>query len=146
MEDALGLVLQLGLALLEPLISTGGRGGTQHITQAQLPVPAAQPLQALLLLVQLGQGQLGLGDLLVDLGQILAALGQPAGTMASPPAASTSWTARVMPSAKAGASGTSQADCPTDTAPVRRSSRHTATRWRDGSAGTRNSNTIHSTP
>jgi hypothetical protein len=26
---------------------------------------------------------------------------------------------------------------------VRRSSRHTATRWREGSAGTRNSNTIH---
>jgi hypothetical protein len=39
-------------------------------------VPAAQPLQALPLLVQFGQGQLGLGDLLVDLGQVLATLGQ----------------------------------------------------------------------
>jgi hypothetical protein len=51
-----------------------------------------------------------------------------------------------MPSAKAGAAGASQADWPNETAPVRRSSRQTATRWRDGSAGTRNSNTIHSTP
>ena len=49
-------------------------------------MPAAQPLQALFLLIQLGQGQLGLGDLLVDLGQVLAALGQeldPFGTVAS---------------------------------------------------------------
>src|SRR5215211_818500 len=38
-------------------------------------MPAAQALQALLLLVQLGQGQLVLGDLLVDLGQVLATLG-----------------------------------------------------------------------
>jgi hypothetical protein len=51
-----------------------------------------------------------------------------------------------MLSVKAGAAGASQADWPIDTAPVRRSSRHTATRWREGSAGTRDNNTIHSIP
>ena len=76
LEDKLGVGLQLGFALLEALVGAGGRGGTQHVAQPQLPVPAAQPLQALFLLVQLGQGQLVLGDLLVDLGQVLAALGQ----------------------------------------------------------------------
>ena len=85
-EDALGVVLQLGLALLEALVGAGGRGGAEHIAQPQLPVPATQPFQTLLFFVQLGQGQLGLGDLLVDLGQVLAALGQeldPFGTVAS---------------------------------------------------------------
>src|SRR4029453_1437610 len=38
-------------------------------------MPAAQAVQALLLLVQLGQGQLVLGDLLVDLGQVFATVG-----------------------------------------------------------------------
>ena len=51
---------------------------------------------------------------------------------------------RVPWQAKAGAAGASQADWPSDTAPVRRNSRHTATRWRDGSVGTRNNSTIHS--
>ena len=39
-------------------------------------MPATQPLQALLLLIELGQGELAFGDLLVDLGQVLAALVQ----------------------------------------------------------------------
>jgi hypothetical protein len=42
-------------------------------------VPAAQALQALLLLVQLSQGQLALGDLLVQFGQVLGALSQELG-------------------------------------------------------------------
>ena len=79
LEDALGVVLQLGLALLEALVGAGGRGGAEHVAQPQLAVPATQPFQALLFFVQLGQGQLGLGDLLVDLGQVLAALGQELG-------------------------------------------------------------------
>jgi len=37
----------------------------------------------------------------------------------------------------------SQAPCPADSAPTRRSSRHTATRCRDGTAGTRTINTNH---
>jgi hypothetical protein len=75
-EDPLGVVLQLGLAVLEAPVGTGGRGGAEHIPQPQLAMPATQPFQALFLLVQLGQGQLGLGDLGVELGQVLATLGQ----------------------------------------------------------------------
>jgi hypothetical protein len=39
-------------------------------------VPAAQPVQALLFFLQLGQGELGLADLGVDLGAELAAIGE----------------------------------------------------------------------
>src|SRR4051812_42975668 len=51
-------------------------GGVQaeHVTALQVAVPAAQPIQALLLLLQLGQGELGRPHLLGDLLLVLAAV------------------------------------------------------------------------
>ena len=51
----------------------------------------------------------------------------------------------LIPAAKPGTSGAAHAPCPNGTAPIFRSSRHTATRCRDGSAGTRNTNTNQGT-
>src|SRR5207248_3099930 len=54
---------------------------------------------------------------------------------ACPPARSVSVTARPMPSANTGTSGTAHTPWPRESAPALRNSRQTATRCRDGSAG-----------
>jgi hypothetical protein len=53
--------------------------------------------------------------------------------------------ARVTPLANTATSGTTHTPCPICKAPTRRSSRHTATRCRDGSAGSRTTSTSHRT-
>ena len=66
-------------------------------------------------------------------------------TTSSPPPRAASSPTRAIPAAKPGTSGTAHAPCANDTAPDFRSSRHTATRCREGSAGTRTTNTSHAT-
>src|SRR5690242_18653131 len=73
-EDLLGVAGQLLGAVLELQGGLGGAGRAEHVAGGQFPVPAAQPLQALLFFFQLGQGELALGDLGVDLGAELAAV------------------------------------------------------------------------
>src|SRR5579859_7284955 len=74
-EYLVGVAGQLLGAVLELLGGLGGAGRAEHVAGGQFPVPAAQPLQALLFFLQLGEGELALGDLGVDLGAELAAVG-----------------------------------------------------------------------
>src|SRR5262249_1775126 len=60
--------------LLQPPLGRGGTGGAEQVPGPDRTVPAAQPLQALLLLIQLGQGHLALGHLAGQLGVVLAAV------------------------------------------------------------------------
>src|SRR5882757_6866212 len=64
-------------------------------------------------------------------------------SVTSPSPRCASATVRAIPSANTGASGTAHTPWPNKTAPARRSSRQTATRCRDGSAGTRTTSTNH---
>jgi hypothetical protein len=75
LEDQVGVVRQLLGAVLELPGGLGGAGRAEHVPGGQLPVPAAQPVQALLFFFQLGQGELALADLAVDLSIELAAVG-----------------------------------------------------------------------
>src|SRR5262245_4291791 len=59
---------------LQPLLRLGGRGSAEHVPRAQLPVPALKAFEVLLLLVELGGGELLRRDLVVDLGVELVAL------------------------------------------------------------------------
>src|SRR5262249_28317406 len=51
-----------------------GRGGAEEVAELEVAVPAPEPLQALLLLVQLGERELLVGELALELGLVLAAL------------------------------------------------------------------------
>ena len=51
-----------------PALGLGGRRSSEHVPGSQLPVPAPESVQALLLFLELGHGELALGDLFVDLG------------------------------------------------------------------------------
>src|SRR5512132_578497 len=82
--DAVGVVLQPLGAVLEPLLSLDRQGGAEQVADLELAIPAAQPLQALLLLVQLGQSELGGARLLVQFGLVLAALGEELGPFGLP--------------------------------------------------------------
>ena len=85
LEDQPGVASQLLGAVLELL---GRLGRAEHVPGGQLPVPAAQPLQALLFFFHLGQGELALADpgvdLGVDLGAELAAVGEELGPLSLP--------------------------------------------------------------
>src|SRR5262245_6040477 len=59
---------------LQPQLGLGGGGSAEHVPRAQLPVPALQAFEVLLLLVELGGGELLGLDLVVDLGVELVAL------------------------------------------------------------------------
>src|SRR5262245_44155764 len=72
---ALGEVLEPGLALLQTVIGFVGGGGAEQVAELEVAVPAPEPLQALLLFVQLGERELLLGDFAFELGLVLAALG-----------------------------------------------------------------------
>src|SRR5690242_20028042 len=61
--DLLGEVFQGLGAFLEPPFGHGGAGRPEQVPGPDRAVPAAEPVQALLLLIQLGQRQLPLGDL-----------------------------------------------------------------------------------
>src|SRR5262249_43248048 len=125
-------------------------------------IPAAQPVQALLFLVEFGERQLALRDLIGQLGLVLAAVGQElaplslalrgeerlqlgsaglilghrqhhglaAGRRDGPGG-------RTPPAAPPPARGPARAPRPRPGAPPPPTPRHTATRWRDGSAGSR---------
>src|SRR5262249_62351866 len=69
-------VLESHFALLQPLLRGLLRVRPEHVPAPQVPKPAAQPLEILVFLVQLGGGELPRPDLLVDLPVELAALGQ----------------------------------------------------------------------
>src|SRR5262245_2969761 len=73
--DALGEVLEQRLALLQTAVGCRGGRGAEKVAQLEVAVPAPEPLEALLLLVQLGERELLLGDLAFELGLVLAALG-----------------------------------------------------------------------
>src|SRR5262249_44454678 len=72
--DLLGEVFQGLGAVLEPLVGRCGAGGAEQVPGADRAVPAAQPVQALFFLIQLGERQLALRDLTGPLGFILAAI------------------------------------------------------------------------
>src|SRR5262249_21027898 len=74
--DLLGEVFQGLGAVLEPLVGRCGAGGAEQVPGADRAVPAAQPVQALFFLIQLGERQLALRDLTGQLGFILAAIRQ----------------------------------------------------------------------
>ncbi len=63
----------------------------------------------------------------------------------SPPPRCANWTTRATPSAKTGTSGIAHTPCPICNAPPRRSSRHVATRCREGTAGIRTTKISHRT-
>src|SRR5262245_17035195 len=73
-EHLLGERLEPLGAGFQPLLRLGGRGSAEHVSGAQLPVPALQAFEVLLLLVELGGGELLRRDLVVDLGIELIAL------------------------------------------------------------------------
>src|SRR5262249_4375408 len=74
--DQVGVGLEPPGALLEAPAGLGRRGRAEDVTELQLAIPAAETLEALLLLVELSKRELGLGALAVELGLVLAALGQ----------------------------------------------------------------------
>ena len=74
--DLLGEPLQRLRAILQASLGRGSARGAEQVPGADRPVPAAQPLQALLRLIELGQGQLALGHLPGQLGLVLAAVTQ----------------------------------------------------------------------
>src|SRR6478752_303367 len=75
-EDPVGVVGEPLGAVFEGLVGLAGGGGAEDVAGAQFPVPAPQPVQAVFLLVELGEGELAGGDLPVDLGVELSAVGQ----------------------------------------------------------------------
>jgi hypothetical protein len=116
----------------------------------------------LFFLIQLGERQLPPRDCTGQFGLVIAAIGHElapfglalggeqrsswtalasssatASTTGWPPAALIASTTCVKPTSNGSQSGTAQVPCCSATAPSRRSSRHTATRCRDGSAGSR---------
>ena len=74
--DALGEVLEARLALSELALGSGRGRGSEEIAQLQLSVPAPESLEALFLLVELGERELLFGDLLVELRLVLLALAE----------------------------------------------------------------------
>src|SRR6185312_9071375 len=74
--DPLGEVFQGLGAFLEPPLGHRSAGRAEQVPGPDRAVPAAEPVQALLLLIQLGQRQLALGDLTGQLGLLFAAVGQ----------------------------------------------------------------------
>src|SRR5215831_17482687 len=73
--DALGEVLEQRLALLQTAVGFRGGRGAEEVAQLEVAVPAPEPFEALLLLVQFGERELLLGDFAFELGLVLAALG-----------------------------------------------------------------------
>src|SRR6266700_8193692 len=84
LEHQVGVAGQLLGAVLELPGGLGRAGRAEHVAGGQFPVPAAQPVQALLFFFQLGQGELALADLGVDLGTELAAVGDELGPFGLP--------------------------------------------------------------
>src|SRR5262245_65066126 len=72
--DALGEVLEQRLALLQTAVGFRGGRGAEKVAQLEVAVPAPEPLEALLLLVQLGERELLLGHLAFELCLVLVAL------------------------------------------------------------------------
>src|SRR5271154_1889741 len=66
-EDPLGVVGQPFAAVLELLAGLGGVRRAEYVAGGLFRVPPAEPVQALLFLSQLGQGEFAFGDLGVDL-------------------------------------------------------------------------------
>src|SRR6266567_2195539 len=82
--DAFGEVLQPLGALLEPRLGRRGARGAEQVPRLDGAVPAAQPVQALFFLIELGKGELALGDLAGQLGLVLAAVGEELGPLGLP--------------------------------------------------------------
>src|SRR5215470_16950992 len=74
--DTLGEVFEPGLASLELLLGLADRGGAEEVAELELAVPAAESIQALLFLVELGERELLIAELAVDLGLELGALAE----------------------------------------------------------------------
>src|SRR5712692_5777338 len=70
--DLFGELFECLGAFLEPPLCGRGAGGAEQVAGADGAVPAAEPVQALLLLIQLGEGQLALGHLPGQLGLVFA--------------------------------------------------------------------------
>src|SRR5450759_3896599 len=71
----LGVGRKLLLAQLEVADGVGSGRTGEEISRASVPVPAAQPVQALLFLLELREGELAERLFLVELGEVLAAVG-----------------------------------------------------------------------
>jgi hypothetical protein len=65
----------VGVLIWGAAVGVDGGGHTQQVPTAELAKPAAEPIQTLLLLLQLRQRVLADPLLLLQLGQILAAIG-----------------------------------------------------------------------
>src|SRR6266545_3770672 len=76
-----GVVVQELLASLKALLGPGGLRQRERVAGLEVAPPAAQPLQAVLLLLQLGQGELAQPLLLGQLGLVLAAVGDELGPL-----------------------------------------------------------------
>ena len=152
------------------LVTAGARARARLVPKGA--VPTAQPLEAVLLLLELGERELARGDLPGDLGEQLLAVGAQflpvlgaGGTVGGAQAGvvvaahadhshhgrftvASAAMDRTRSSTSMLASSSGSAHVPGDscTAPARRSSRQTATRWRDGSLGTRSTATSQTTP
>src|SRR5262249_57736524 len=79
--DQVGVGLEPSGALLEAPPGLGRRGRAEDVPELKLAIPASQPLEALLLLVELSERELCLGNLAVELGLVLAALGEELGPL-----------------------------------------------------------------
>lgn len=160
-EHVLRIALAGRGALLEALRGLGGLERSDDVSGGQVTVLARQPLQRLILFLQLGQGELFGADLLSRLGLVRVTVGKELRPVRSPGlgeqpleasgatrptsdslqrpglalAPSVSSTARCTPSANTGTSGTAQMPWLSERAPTSRSSRQTATRYCEGSAG-----------
>ena len=77
--DALGEVLEARLALSELALGSGRGRGSEEIAQLQLSVPAPESLEALFLLVELGEGEFLLGEFALDFGLVLDGFGDELG-------------------------------------------------------------------
>ena len=73
--NLLGVGRKLLLAQLEVADGVGSGRTGEEISRASVPVPAAQPVQALLFLLELREGELAERLFLVELGEVLAAVG-----------------------------------------------------------------------
>lgn len=83
-EHPLAVVGEPFGAVFELLAGVGGGGCAEHVTSGQFAMPAAQPIQALFLFFQFGQGELADADLLVDFGVEFGAVGDEFGPLLGP--------------------------------------------------------------
>ena len=77
--DPLCEVVELCLASLQPAFGFVGRWGAEEVAELEVSVPAAEPLEALFLLVEFGEREFLLGEFALDFGLVLDGFGDELG-------------------------------------------------------------------